>query len=88
VGYRSWDLSLLSTVACWGLKVITTVGLLVQGDTAWDVWHSPGDGRLVVSWSGPSSVRGACSPATQPPPSHRPGARSRERPGSWKEEHR
>jgi spore germination protein YaaH len=40
LGYPSWNLSLLSTVAFFGLHVNADNGSLVQGDTGWNVWHS------------------------------------------------
>jgi Glycosyl hydrolases family 18 len=39
-GFRSWDLSLLTTVAYFGLTVNASDGSLVQTDTGWSVWHS------------------------------------------------
>lgn len=39
VGYTTWNFSLLSTVAYFGLTV-NSDGSLVQGDTGWNVWHS------------------------------------------------
>ncbi|MBO0728072.1 MAG: hypothetical protein J2P57_02360 [Acidimicrobiaceae bacterium] len=39
VGYATWNFSLLSTVAYFGLTV-NSDGSLLQGDTGWDVWHS------------------------------------------------
>ncbi len=40
IGYRSWNLSLLSTVAYFGLTVNGQDGTLVQTNTGWTVWHS------------------------------------------------
>ena len=40
VGYRTWDFTLLSTVAYFGLRVNGTDGSLIQGDTGWNVWQS------------------------------------------------
>ena len=40
VGYQSWDLSLLSTVAYFGLHVNSGNGFIVPTDTAWNVYHS------------------------------------------------
>ena len=39
VGPASWDFSLLSTVAYFGLHASPS-GALVQNDTGWNVWHS------------------------------------------------
>ncbi|MBJ7602473.1 MAG: glycoside hydrolase family 18 protein [Candidatus Dormibacteraeota bacterium] len=39
VGYTTWDFSLLSTVAYFGLAV-NADGSLAQGNTGWNVWHS------------------------------------------------
>src|SRR2546430_6347123 len=41
VGYPSWDLSLLSTVAFFGLHVNSGNGFIVPNDTGWNVYHSP-----------------------------------------------
>jgi spore germination protein YaaH len=40
VGYSTWDLSLLSTVAYFGLHVNSGDGNLITTDTAWAVYHS------------------------------------------------
>jgi spore germination protein YaaH len=40
VGYASWDLTLLNTVAYFGLQVNSGDGSLVQTDTGWSVFHS------------------------------------------------
>ena len=40
VGYQSWNLSLLSTVAFFSLAVIPSDGSLDQSTTGWRVWHS------------------------------------------------
>jgi spore germination protein len=40
VGYTTWNFSLLSTVAYFGLHVNPTDGSLVTNDTGWNVWHS------------------------------------------------
>jgi spore germination protein YaaH len=40
VGYPSWDLSLLSTVAYFGLHVNSGDGNLVTNDTGWAIYHS------------------------------------------------
>ena len=47
VGYPSWDFSLLSTVAYFGLQVNSGDGTLVQGDTGWNVEHSAVLGGLM-----------------------------------------
>jgi len=39
VGYTTWDFTLLSTVAYFGLAVDAD-GSLAQGNTGWNVWHS------------------------------------------------
>ena len=39
-GYTTWNLSLLTTVAYFGLSVKASDGSLVQDDTGWSVWHS------------------------------------------------
>ena len=41
VGYRTWNYSLLSTVAFFGLHVNSGDGNLVTNDTGWAVFHSP-----------------------------------------------
>ncbi len=41
VGYPSWNLSLLSTVAYFGLHVNSGDGHLVAYDTGWAIFHSP-----------------------------------------------
>jgi spore germination protein YaaH len=40
VGYTTWNLGLLSTVAYFGLQVNSGDGALVQTDTGWSVYHS------------------------------------------------
>src|SRR5438128_2348012 len=40
VGYPSWDMSLLSTVAYFGLHVNSGNGFIVPTDSAWNVFHS------------------------------------------------
>jgi spore germination protein YaaH len=40
VGYTSWNFSLLSTIAYFGLQVNSGDGALVQTDTGWSVYHS------------------------------------------------
>jgi hypothetical protein len=40
VGYPSWDMSHLSTVAFFGLHVNSGNGYIVPGDSAWNVYHS------------------------------------------------
>ena len=40
VGYPSWNMSLLSTVAFFGLHVDSGTGRLVQTDTGWSEWNS------------------------------------------------
>jgi Fibronectin type III domain/Glycosyl hydrolases family 18 len=40
VGYTTWNFSLLSTVAYFGLHVNAADGSLVTNDTGWNVWHS------------------------------------------------
>ena len=40
VGYRSWNFSVLSTVAFFGLHVNSGNGALVTTDTGWSVWNS------------------------------------------------
>ncbi len=46
VGYPSWNFSLLSTVAYFGL-VVDSGGNLVQGNTGWNVWNSPTGSGLI-----------------------------------------
>jgi spore germination protein YaaH len=40
VGYPSWDMTLLSTVAFFGLHINSGNGFIVPTDTAWNVFHS------------------------------------------------
>jgi hypothetical protein len=40
VGYQTWDYSLLTTVAYFGLQVNAADGSLVQSGTGWTVWNS------------------------------------------------
>jgi hypothetical protein len=47
VGYASWNFSLISTVAYFGLQVNSGDGSLVQGDTGWNVEHSAVLGGLM-----------------------------------------
>jgi hypothetical protein len=47
VGYTTWNFSLLSTVAFFGLRVNGVDGALVPGDAAWNVYHSATMGGFV-----------------------------------------
>jgi Glycosyl hydrolases family 18/FG-GAP-like repeat len=47
VGFASWNFSLLSTVAYFGLQVNSGDGSLVQGNTGWNVEHSATMGGLM-----------------------------------------
>jgi spore germination protein YaaH len=47
VGYPSWNFSLLSTVAYFGLQVNSGDGSIVQGNTGWNVEHSATMGGLM-----------------------------------------
>ncbi len=47
VGYTTWNFSLLSTVAYFGLHVNGSDGSLVTNDTGWSVWHSSGASGLI-----------------------------------------
>lgn len=40
VGFSTWNFSLLTSVAFFGLRVNAGDGSLVQNDTGWSVWHS------------------------------------------------
>ncbi|GAC1657630.1 MAG: hypothetical protein NVS9B1_15890 [Candidatus Dormibacteraceae bacterium] len=46
-GYRSWNFSLLSTVAYFGLQVNSGDGTIVQSGTVWNVWNSSTTSSLV-----------------------------------------
>jgi hypothetical protein len=39
IGFRTWDYTVLTTVAYFGIHV-NVDGTLVQNDTGWAVWHS------------------------------------------------
>ncbi|HYR15493.1 MAG TPA: hypothetical protein VEQ67_14925, partial [Mycobacterium sp.] len=47
VGYASWNFSLLSTVAYFGLQVNSGDGAIVQANTGWNVEHSATMGGFV-----------------------------------------
>jgi spore germination protein YaaH len=49
IGYPSWNFSLLSTVAYFGLQINGADGTIVQGNTGWNVEHSATMGGLMSS---------------------------------------
>jgi len=55
VGYPSWNFSLLSTVAYFGLSV-DAGGNLIQGNTSWNVWNST-TGTGLISTAHSSGTR-------------------------------